>query len=129
MTKKKIYQSALKLFEEEGYDNTTVEKIVKEAGVSKGSFFVYFPKKDYVVLQYFKDLEIYSEEMAKDIDANETESPTWKIMMFFIRSIEKKTFNIFFVLSLILNSPLLRHHSNSTPLQTVRIISVSSSGV
>lgn len=87
MTRKRIYQSALKLFEEEGYDSTTVEKIVKDAGVSKGSFFVYFPKKDYVVLHYFKDLDIYLEEMAKDINAME-EEPTLKIIMFFIRSNE-----------------------------------------
>ncbi|MHB8918810.1 MAG: TetR/AcrR family transcriptional regulator [Desulfocucumaceae bacterium] len=84
MTKKKIYETALKLFEQEGYDKTTVAEIVERAGVSKGSFFVYFPKKDHVVLQYFKDLDQYLEEIGVELDGSG--SPVEKIVLFFCKS-------------------------------------------
>ena len=45
-TKNKIISAAWRLFYEQGYDNTTVEDIVRESGTSKGSFYHYFDGKD-----------------------------------------------------------------------------------
>lgn len=45
-TKSKIVSTAWKLFYEQGYDNTTVDKIIKESGTSKGTFYHYFNGKD-----------------------------------------------------------------------------------
>ena len=45
-TKGKIINAALKLFYEQGYDDTTVEEIIEESGTSKGSFYHYFEGKD-----------------------------------------------------------------------------------
>ncbi|MEH7383447.1 TetR/AcrR family transcriptional regulator, partial [Bacillus sp. JJ1533] len=41
-TKKAIFESAIKLFKENGFDNVLVEDITTEAGTSKGSFYTYF---------------------------------------------------------------------------------------
>lgn len=45
-TKQKIVSTAWKLFYQQGYENTTVEDIIKESGTSKGSFYHYFEGKD-----------------------------------------------------------------------------------
>lgn len=49
-TRARLQAAALKLFSEQGYDETTVEQIAREAGVSHMTFFRYFPTKDAVVL-------------------------------------------------------------------------------
>lgn len=46
LTKKKIINAAWKLFYKQGYDNTTVDEIIKESGSSKGTFYHYFDGKD-----------------------------------------------------------------------------------
>ncbi len=44
--KDKIIKATWDLFFAEGYDNTTVDDIIKLAGTSKGSFYYYFDGKD-----------------------------------------------------------------------------------
>lgn len=45
-TKQHIVDMALRLFYKNGYNNTSIERIVKAAGVSKGAFYHYFNSKD-----------------------------------------------------------------------------------
>ena len=47
----RMYEAAVTLFREQGYENTTVDQITRRAGVAKGTFFNYFPTKD-AVLRY-----------------------------------------------------------------------------
>jgi AcrR family transcriptional regulator len=49
-TRDRIRASALQLFNEQGYDATTVEQIAAAAGVSHMTFFRYFPAKEDVAL-------------------------------------------------------------------------------
>lgn len=42
-TKRKIFNTAMKLFKEKGYDNVTVDEIVAGAEIAKGTFYIYFP--------------------------------------------------------------------------------------
>jgi AcrR family transcriptional regulator len=44
-----IYESAVKLFGRYGYDGLPVDRLCKEAGISKGSFFQYFPSKSHLL--------------------------------------------------------------------------------
>lgn len=46
-----LFETAVKLFLEKGYDNTTIDDITEEADVSRGTFFNYFPKK-YAIIDY-----------------------------------------------------------------------------
>lgn len=43
--KAELVEAALVLWAERGYDGTSVEAIAQKAGLSKGSFYVYFPSK------------------------------------------------------------------------------------
>ena len=45
-TKRRIFNTAVKLFAEKGYDNTNIEEITAIAGVAKGSLYYHFSKKE-----------------------------------------------------------------------------------
>ena len=45
-TKRRIFNTAIKLFSEKGYDNTNIEEITAIAGVAKGSLYYHFSKKE-----------------------------------------------------------------------------------
>lgn len=49
-TKAAIQQHALRLFREQGYDETTIEQIAEAAEFSPSTFFRYFPTKEDVVM-------------------------------------------------------------------------------
>ena len=58
-TKGKIITAAWDLFYEQGYEDTTIEEIIKKSGTSKGSFYHYFEGKDALLgsLSYIFDEE------------------------------------------------------------------------
>lgn len=79
-THQRIYKTALRLFEKEGFDKVTVDEVCKRAGVSKGTFYVYFRSKEQVVLDLFSQ----TDKMYDDFVANELVSvvdPMEKLMM------------------------------------------------
>lgn len=45
----RLYEAALALFRQQGYEQTTVDQITRQAGLAKGTFFNYFPTKDAVL--------------------------------------------------------------------------------
>jgi len=45
-TRKQIFQSGMRLFMKQGFDETTVDDIAKAAGISRRTFFRYFPTKE-----------------------------------------------------------------------------------
>jgi AcrR family transcriptional regulator len=61
-TKEKIIQAAIGLFQERGYEKTTSNEIAAAAGVSVGSFYVYFTDKRQLLLTIFDRL---ADEMFK----------------------------------------------------------------
>nr|WP_316615462.1 TetR/AcrR family transcriptional regulator [uncultured Ruminococcus sp.] len=69
-TKSKIVSAAWQLFYEQGFENTTVDEIIKLSGTSKGSFYHYFESKDSLIgsLAYLFD-EKYS-ELEQQLDYN-----------------------------------------------------------
>lgn len=48
-TKQRIFEAALALFHQKGFDSTTIDDISERADVAKGTFFNYFPRKESVV--------------------------------------------------------------------------------
>ncbi len=50
-----IQQQAMRLFKEQGYENTTIEQIAEAVEISPSTFFRYFPTKDDVIL--YDDLD------------------------------------------------------------------------
>lgn len=68
LTKKKIVTAAWKLFYRQGYDDTTVDEIIRESGTSKGTFYHYFDGKDALLssLSYLFDDKY--EELLPNLD-------------------------------------------------------------
>ncbi len=54
-TRKKLYESAQKLFKEKDFDAVGVEDITDEAGVTKGAFYVHFESKDVLIALVIAD--------------------------------------------------------------------------
>lgn len=48
-----IARAALKLFAEQGYERTTTKEIAREAGISEGTIFKYYPTKHDLLLAFF----------------------------------------------------------------------------
>jgi AcrR family transcriptional regulator len=53
-TRKKIVEAAMSLFEELGYDATSMEQIAEEADIAKGTLYNYFPVKEAIVNEFMK---------------------------------------------------------------------------
>jgi AcrR family transcriptional regulator len=49
-----IFDAALALFQERGYDATTMRAIAERAGVSLGSSYHYFASKEHLVLEFYR---------------------------------------------------------------------------
>ena len=65
-TRDRIYQAALALFRERGFDAATMRDIAAAAGMSLGAAYHYFPSKDAIVLAYYEQI---SEETEKRVRA------------------------------------------------------------
>lgn len=82
LTRERIVQAAKKLHEARGLTNVSVDEIVAEAGVSKGSFYVYFRRKEDIAQDIAfrkfdsikEDLEHFSGTTAEKIGRFITES-------------------------------------------------------
>ncbi|GAA2447307.1 TetR/AcrR family transcriptional regulator [Streptomyces lavendulocolor] len=56
-TRTLILETALRLFQERGYDRTTMRAIAQEAGVSVGNAYYYFSSKEHLVQGFYDRLE------------------------------------------------------------------------
>ena len=45
-TKRKIFETSMKLFAEKGYDATSIEEITASVGVAKGTLYYHFTSKE-----------------------------------------------------------------------------------
>jgi AcrR family transcriptional regulator len=57
-TKQLIVAVAMRLFKEQGYEQTTMRAIAREAGVSVGNAYYYFPSKEHLMQAFYVDLQI-----------------------------------------------------------------------
>ncbi len=64
-TRKRLFAAAVRLFEKNGYSGTTVDAIVRAAGVAKGTFFIHFATKDAVVTELVRN-QIRAARRARD---------------------------------------------------------------
>ena len=82
----RIYESAIALFAEKGFEQTTVQEITDHADVGKGTFFNYFPSKDAILLSYQGKL---MEEMITAVEAFPDDSPAEKLRYMFRYSVSQ----------------------------------------
>jgi AcrR family transcriptional regulator len=62
------------LFLAQGYEDTTVDQIAAAAGMSKRTFFRYFPSKDDLVIGKY---DLFADRMAEALDARPADEPVW----------------------------------------------------
>ncbi|HQA51139.1 MAG TPA: TetR/AcrR family transcriptional regulator [Syntrophomonadaceae bacterium] len=69
-TREKIFQAALGLIKERGYEQTTLVDICKAAGIASGTFYHHFASKQDILIEYVKeesrDLMNYYESLPKE---------------------------------------------------------------
>lgn len=65
-TRNHLYSTAEALFMQYGFDNVSVDRIVEEAGLSKGTFYVHFETKDDLLVSLISD---YVEKIDMDYQA------------------------------------------------------------
>ena len=63
------------LFLAQGYEDTTVDQFAAAAGMSKRTFFRYFPSKDDLVIGKY---DLYADRMAEALDARPEDEPVWQ---------------------------------------------------
>jgi AcrR family transcriptional regulator len=86
-----IRDAALALFEEQGFEATTIEEIAEAAGVSRATFFNYFPSKEAVV---FEQAPTARQAWQALMDARDYDEPLWAsltaVLMGFAESLRER---------------------------------------
>ena len=68
--KRRIVDAAWELFYEKGYDDTTVDDIIRLSDTSKGSFYYYFSGKDALLDTLSTILDEYYANLEEELDEN-----------------------------------------------------------
>jgi AcrR family transcriptional regulator len=63
-TKELLFESALTLFKQKGFEKVTIEDITAYAGTSKGSFYTYFLTKSDIIVEEFWAIDSYYRTIA-----------------------------------------------------------------
>jgi AcrR family transcriptional regulator len=53
--RERIIDTASRLFYTQGYNNTGINQVIKEAKVARASFYDYFPSKEQLLIEYVKE--------------------------------------------------------------------------
>jgi AcrR family transcriptional regulator len=75
--REQIAEAALVMFDEQGFDETTVDQIAAAVGISSRSFFRYFPSKEDVVLG---DPMLYGEPVRERLAQALHSAPVWEAL-------------------------------------------------
>ncbi len=76
ITKRKIYNTSVELFNEKGYSNVTIDEITKKCGISKGNFYTHYNSKSDVLAEQFIIIDdlyssFYNDTLENDLDSLE----------------------------------------------------------
>lgn len=69
-TKKNIYEAAITLVQEKGFENVSIEDITTRANTAKGTFYLYFKSKQdliYHTIDMYDEISFRSYEKVKDL--------------------------------------------------------------
>lgn len=69
-----VLAQAWSLFAEHGFDQVTVEQIATAAGMSRRTFFRYFPSKDALLGEFLADV---GQQLADQVEAQPADQPAW----------------------------------------------------
>lgn len=68
LTKNKVFETAIELIKEKGYDNVTISQICENAGVAKGTFYVHYKSKEDIIKEsYYSDMSEFVMKQYQDL--------------------------------------------------------------
>jgi AcrR family transcriptional regulator len=70
-TRRKIYDAAMEMFREKGFDETTMRDIAAKAGVALGGAYYYFSSKDAIVLDFYREMQETSNQLVLEALSHE----------------------------------------------------------
>ncbi|WP_405449879.1 TetR/AcrR family transcriptional regulator [Streptomyces achromogenes] len=123
-----VAEVAIRLFAEQGFDGTTVDRIAAEAGLSRASLFRHFGTKEDIVLGH---LEGYGHALAEALAARPEGEPPWKALRrafdVIIRDEEESPERTLKLLRMLCETPSLRarHWEKQLHWQTLLVPEVS----
>ena len=88
-TKRKLISAGLELIKEKGFNAINVEDITKKAGVAKGTFYVYFKRKEDIVMEISRTP---FGEIAEELEQMENAELFDKLRHYFQRFMEQVEF-------------------------------------
>lgn len=74
-TREGVLQAALRLFQQKGFDETTMRDIAREASLSVGAAYYYFRTKDELVLAFYEQIQ---HETTGEVDSIVAASPDFR---------------------------------------------------
>lgn len=74
-TRALILETAMRLFQERGYDKTTMRAIAQEAGVSVGNAYYYFAGKEHLIQGFYDRIAAEHRAAVRDVWPAR---PTWR---------------------------------------------------
>lgn len=66
-TRRHIFECALALFRENGFDATTMQQVANRANVAKSAAYYYFPSKEAIVQAYYEVVQAEQERLCADV--------------------------------------------------------------
>ena len=66
-TKQLLYNCAIALFKEKGYQNVSVDEIVRKAGTAKGTFYIYFQSKSSIIGEMMRQYDAYYDSLCEEM--------------------------------------------------------------
>jgi AcrR family transcriptional regulator len=85
-----IAEVAVALFAERGFEETTVEDIARAVGMTKRSFFRYFPTKEDAV---FAGTEVLVEQVVADLQARPADEDPWDCLHHVLRRWQERIYS------------------------------------
>lgn len=67
-TRRDLYNSAMELFRELGYEQVSVDQIARKAGVAKGTFYIYFKSKSDIIFAMLRQYDDYYDNVMASLD-------------------------------------------------------------
>ena len=68
-TRRLIFETALALFREQGFDATTMQEVAERAGVAKSAAYYYFPSKEAIIHAYYEAVQSEQERICAEVFA------------------------------------------------------------
>lgn len=103
-TRRRIYEAALEMFREKGFEQTTMRDIARQAGVALGAAYYYFDSKDAIVLAFYQEMQDRGHQPTLDAMAKERKLHD-RILVVLEKRFELLAPNLKFLAALFKHSP------------------------